>query len=166
MNAPTSSLKIPAPPARSVLVTVLGWIAIALGTLTVVAALSQFQFFGNLGEIPSQMDPAVQQGLSRSFQGVALLNVALAGFLMYAGYALWKRRNWARRTFIVLFALGVVANVIWVAISALFGSMLGQLGAAYGAMFAVFAILALGVAGLFYWFIKRLRSPAVKSEFA
>jgi hypothetical protein len=166
MNAPVSTMNDPAP-ARSTLVTVLGWLAIACGALGVVAALNQLAFFGDLAGTPApNMDPALQQGLFRSLRGVAVLNIALSGFLMYAGYALWKRRNWARQTFIVLFALGIAANVIWVVFSALFGSAFAQMSAGVGMIFGVFAIFALAVAGLFYWFIRRLRSPAVKSEFA
>src|SRR5690606_13297464 len=106
------------------------------------------------------------EGLSWLMSVITALNVALGAFLMYAGYALWKRRNWARKTFIVLFALGIAANLIWVAFAMLFGSMVAQTGLGFGSLIAVILIVALGFAALFYWFVRRLRSPAVKSEFA
>ena len=57
-----------------------------------------------------------------------------------------------------------VRDLIWVGFSALLGSTFGQMAAAFGALFVVFAILALAVAASFFWFIKLLRSPAVKNE--
>ena len=166
MNATVPSMNFPAPTTRSTLVSVLGWLAIAFGALGVLSTIVQVSFVRSVTETPlAGMDPALQEAASQSLTGAAVLSIALCGFLMYAGYALWKRRNWARRTFVVLFALGIAANVIWVAFSSLFSSLFAQLGAGFGALFIVFAIFALGVAALFAWFIKRLRSPAVKSEF-
>lgn|SRR5690606_18506226 len=167
MNVPGSIVDVPAPAGRSVLVSVLGWLAIASGALTLLAAFNQGELYGMIGEAPiGDVEPAMQEGLSRLVSVVTALNVALGAFLMYAGYALWKRRNWARRTFIVLFALGIAANLIWVVFAMLFGSMLAQTGLGFGPLIVVILIVALGFAGLSYWFIRRLRSPAVKSEFA
>lgn len=155
-----------APAPRSTFVSVLGWLAIACGALGIVATINQLVFFGAVAEAPiPNIEPLVQEGLFRFVSGAAVLNLALCVVLVYAGYALWKRRNWARRTFIVLFALGIAVNLIWVAFSVLLGSTFGQMAAAFGAFFVVFAILALAAAALFFWFIKRLRSPAVKNEF-
>lgn len=166
MNAPAPTMNVTAPAARSTLVSVLGWIAIGFGALGVYSSVAQMVLFSSLAEAPiPNVDPALLEIASGTFRGMSVLSIALAGFLMYTGYALWKRRNWARRTFVVLFALGIVANVIWVAFSAMFGSLFAQFGAAFGAIFVVFAVFALCVAALFAWFVKRLRSPAVKSEF-
>lgn len=167
MNMPGSMVDVPTASGRSVLVSVLGWLAIASGALTLLAAFNQGGLYGMLGEAPiGDVDPAMQEGLSRVMSLVTALNVALGAFLMYAGYALWKRRNWARKTFIVLFALGIAANLVWVAFAMLFGSMLAQTGLGFGPLIVVILIVALGFAALFYWFIRRLRSQAVQSEFA
>jgi hypothetical protein len=166
MNAPAPTMNVPASAERSTLVSVLGWIAIVFGALGIYSSVAQMVFFSGLAEAPiPDVDPALQEVAFRSFGVMSVLSIALAGFLMCTGYALWKRRNWARRTFVVLFALGIASNVIWVAFSAMFGSLFAQFGAALGAIFVVFAIFALGMAALFAWLIKRLRSPAVKSEF-
>src|SRR5262245_143185 len=166
MNAPASTTDAPPPAARSTFVSVLGWLAIACGALGIVATVNQLAFVGAVAEAPiPNVEPLVTEGLFRLVSGAGVLTLAFSVLLMYAGYALWKRRNWARQTFIALFALGIAANLIWVAFSALLGSAFGQMAAAFGAMFIVFAILALAVAALFFWFIKLLRSPAVKNEF-
>lgn len=167
MNTPTSMTDAPPPTPRSTFVSVVGWLAIACAALGIVSTINQLLFVGAVAEahIPN-VEPLVQEGLFRFFRRAAVLNLALYLFLMYAGYALLKRRNWARRMFIVLFALGIAVNLIWVAFAALLGSTFGQMAAAFGAMFVVLAILALAVAALFFWFIKRLRSPVVKGEFA
>jgi hypothetical protein len=167
MSAPAPVLNLPAAAGRSTLVSVLGWLAIVCGALGILSAVVQAAFFNSLSDMPvAGVDPAVKEATTRSLTVMAFLNVAISGFLMYVGYALWKRRDWARRTFVVLLALGILANVIWFFFSLVFGSLFSQLGSGFGAVFGVFGIFAVGVAALFVWFIKRLRSPAVKSEFA
>ena len=165
MNASTSAMSAPAV-SRSTLVSVLGWLGIIAGALAAFSALVEFQFFGTLAETPAPEMQPIQEPLFRWFQGITLVNLAIAGFLMYSGYALWRRRNWARVTYIVLYVIGIVAIVIGVSLSALFGSLFSQFGAAFGAVFVVIALLALGVIALFGWLIKRLNSAPVKSEFA
>ena len=164
MNASTSAMSVPV--SRSTLVSVLGWLGILLGALTAFSALVQFSFFGTLAETPAPDMQPIQEPVFRWFQGITVVNLAVAGFMIYTGYALWKRRNWARVTYIVLFVIGIVANVIGVSLAALFSSLFSQVGAAFGAVFVVVALLSLGVALLFGWFIKRLNSAPVKSEFA
>jgi hypothetical protein len=166
MNTPATTMNV-SPQSRSALVTVLAWLGIGMGVLTLCSALSQYLFFEALAETPATgMDPAVQDGLFRGFQGITLINLAIAGFFIYTGYSLWKRRNWARVTYIVLFAIGIGGNVIGVAMATMFSSLFAQLGAGFGPLFVVIALFSLGVIALFAWFIKRLRSPAVKGEFA
>ncbi len=166
MNAPASTINLPAAAERSTLVSVLGWLAIIFGALGVLSAIGQAAFFNSLSDLPIEgVDPALKEATTQSLTVMALVSVALSGFLAYAGYALWKRRNWARRTFVVLLALGVMANVIWFLFSMFFGSVFSQLGAGFSVVFVVLGIFAVGVVALFVWLIKRLRSPAVKSEF-
>lgn len=165
MNTPATTMNVP-PPSRSALVTVLAWLGIAMGALTVCSALSQYLFFEALAETPNAgMDPTMQQGLFRGFQGITLINLAIAGFFIYTGYALWRRRNWARVTYIALFAIGIGANVLGVAMATMFSSLFAQFGTGFGPLFVVVALFSLAVIALFAWFIKRLRSPGVKSEF-
>jgi hypothetical protein len=165
MNASTSVMNAPGTP-RSTLVSVLAWLGIVLGALTACSALAEFAFWGSLAEAPSDLDPAVQKGLFHWVQGLTLLNLAIAGFMVYTGYALWKRRNWARITYIVLFIIGIVANVIGIAVAGLFGSLFAQVGTPFGVVFVVIALLSLSVIVLFAWFIRRLASARVKAEFA
>lgn len=170
MNTSASTLEAQTPTGRSILVSVLGWLAIVGGALTVLATFTQFELLGALEEsLAPGMEPAAQEGLFRFLSGVTALNLILAALLTYAGYALWMRRNWARKTFIVLLALGIVANVISVAAAVSFGSLLGSLlgeaSFSIGAVLVVGVIISLAFAALFYWLIRRLRSPVVKSEF-
>lgn len=167
-------------PSRSTFVTVLGWILIALSALALLTSVGR----GVWLEVATQEVLAAQprdmqvpgQLISGLFRGVSLLNVVLTASLTYAAYAFLARRNWARRTFVVLFAIGLAGNVLTVL---LFGTMfgfagaavsqvespLGQIGSLFAAMFVFWAVFAIGFAVLFGWLIKRLRSPAVKAEF-
>lgn len=167
-------------PSRSTFVTVLGWILIALGALALLTSVGRGVWLEvaaqeALAGQPADVQPAGQLILGL-FRGVSVLNVVLTASLTYAAYAFLARRNWARRTFVVLFAIGLAGNVLTVL---LFGTMfgfagaavsqgpspLGAVGSVFTAMFVFWAVWAIGMAVLLGWLIKRLRSPAVKAEF-
>jgi hypothetical protein len=169
MNAPAPTMNTIAPSSRSTLVTVLAWILLVLAALSAYGAVMQVFFWDSLTELPppAGVDPVLTQAAAGTARGAGIISVALSAFMMYASYALLRRRNWARRLFVVLFAIGIVANVCFVLMFGLgAGFLVGALGAAFSALFVVWAIFCVGVALLLGWLIKRLRSPAVKSEFA
>jgi hypothetical protein len=111
-----------------------------------------------------------------TFRVIALPFLAFAAFMTYAGYGLLRRRNWARRTFIVVFGLGIAASVLWfvgvgiaLALGGLAGSgrapMAADMRGPFVAMMVMFGIFATAWCVLLGWLVKRLRSPSVKSEF-
>jgi len=174
MNAPLSI-------ERSTFVTVLGWILVSLSALAFSSSLIQ----GVLLEVtarelletqPADLQPAGEL-LSGLFRGVSLINVVLTGLLTYAAYAFLRRRNWARRTFLVLFAIGMAGNVMTVlmfgtmsALTSLVASqspspLPAEAGSLFKGMLFIWALCAIATAVLLGWLIKRLRSPAVKAEF-
>ena len=96
--------------------------------------------------------------------------------MAYAAYAFLLRRNWARRTFILVFALSIAWCVLgFLAFALGFGlarfptSGAGAVPADMRAMLNVMAVMsglfALGICVLFGWLIKRLRSSSVRAEF-
>src|SRR5687768_11873504 len=166
---------------RSTFVTVLGWILVALSALALLSSLVQGVLLEATARELLEAQPADLQPpgefLYGMFRGISLINVVLTGLLTYAAYAFLRRRNWARRTFLVLFAIGLAGNVMTVL---MFGTMSGlaslvasegpsplpaEAGSLFKGMFSVWAVCAIGTAVLLGWLIKRLRSPAVRAEF-
>jgi hypothetical protein len=167
----------PAPP-ESTFVTVLAWILIVLNAMGVFMALMQNVMINFV--MPNIFPSAPgQSGVPfplAPFRAIGLIFLGVVAFLLYAGFALLKRRNWARRTFVVVFGLTIVACVLWVAgfgIALLFGGlpqsaqgpMLGRDRSAFMVMIAMFGVYAVAVCVLCGWLIKRLRSTAIKAEF-
>jgi hypothetical protein len=103
--------------------------------------------------------------------------LALCAGTLAAAIGLLLRKNWARIAFIVLMALGIVWNVGGVivqyrVISALFRFHPGATNPVRPSwetvttIMAIFSsVIALGLAGLFAWLIKRLLSPDIRREF-
>jgi len=165
---------------ESTFVTVLAWIFIVFGGFGVFGSLMQniminlmMPAFFKSQAATDQPVPPFPIGIFRAFGIFFLLFVS---FVTYAAYALLRRRNWARRTFVVLFALGIVVNVVWAigfGLGAGFSSFptTGEnaappgMRAMFTAMAAMFAVFALAISFLFGWLIKRLRSTSVKAEF-
>lgn len=166
---------------QSTFVTVLAWIFVVFGGFGVFGALMQnvminvmMPTFIKSQATAAQPVPAFPVGI---FRVMGIFFLVLTSFVTYAAYALLKRRNWARRTFVVLFALGIVFNVVWAVgfgLGAGFSNFptSGEHAAPPGmhtmltVMATMFAVFALAVSILFGWLIKRLRSTSVKAEFS
>jgi len=100
-----------------------------------------------------------------------LVFLAISVFLTYAAYALLKRRNWARVTYVVVLALAIGSHVL--SALALGAGMDFAASQAPPGMenvmrttLVVSIVLLLGMCIVFVWLIRRLRSPEVKAEFA
>lgn len=167
MNALATSLPIHTPERRSLLPSVLGWIAIVCGLLGVLSGLTYASLFVGVpvGDVVGT-DPALQQAAVNTFSTAGLVYAVVSAAYAYVGFALWRRRNWARVTTIVLLVLGIVANVAWALISLMFSQLFADFGAMLGGLFTFSAIVCVAVAAFFVWCIVRLRSPAVVAEFA
>jgi hypothetical protein len=175
-------MNVPASPSQSTFVTVLAWVLIVFNGFGVFVVLMQNVMINFM--LPSMLathnptDQFLETFPITFARVVGIVFLGLAVFITYAAYALLKRRNWARRTFIVLFALGILWNILGaVAFGLGFGfsdfPTPGQgtlppeiLRAMFTGTIVVFAIYAVGTSVLFSWLIKRLRSPSVKAEFS
>lgn len=164
--------------SQSDFVTVLAWVMIVLNGSGVLVALLQ-NIMVNL-VMPTLIGTAQAHSAEAFsltlFRVLALLFLCLSAFMTYAAYALLKRRNWARLTFIVVFVL----SIAWIILSiAGFGLGFGladfpttgqgavprEMRTMMNVMLVAFGIFALGMAVLCGWLIKRLRSSSVKAEF-
>jgi hypothetical protein len=166
----------PVAPAQSNFVTVLAWILIVFGCLGIFVSLMQnvmVTFVFPQMPAPSQESYAFPL---TAFRIMAATMLTVTAFFAYAAYALLRRRNWARRTYVVLFLLSAAWNVIsalMFTIAIFFGASLpleafpmpSGADVAFKAFIVTFAVFALAMATLFVWLAKRLRSPAIKAEF-
>jgi hypothetical protein len=173
---------MPAAPAQqSSFVTGLAWTLIVFNALGILVLLLQNLTLNLV--YPTLMQEAApgQETSLAIFRGLGFVFLAISVFLTYAAYALLKRRNWARVTYIVVFALAIASHVIsaLLVVAGLGTAVELGLAAAGGGeavppemagvvrvTMIVFVIILLAMAVLFGWLIKRLRSPEVKSEFA
>jgi hypothetical protein len=174
MNAPAPVMNA-LPSERSTFVTVLAFILLAFGAMSVFSGLTQVFFFDSLADLSPEtlpgaatatVDPEFAEAASNVGRNFAIMGVVISGFFTYAAFALLRRRNWARVLYIVLFAIGIVANILFLAIFGLgLGAFVNLAGPAFQAVFWIAAVFAIALAVLQGWIIKRLRSAPVKSEF-
>jgi hypothetical protein len=162
-----------APAQQSSFVTGLAWTLIVFNALGVLVVL-----------IRSLAPDVAVPGYETSLMGsrvTGLVLLAISAFLTYAAYELLKRRNWARITYILFCALAIVSHlvcaatllaemdtIVEVAVAAAGGGaeVPPEVASVVAVTIIVFAIFLIAMCVLYGWLIKRLRSPAVKAEFA
>ena len=164
---------------KSTFVTVVAWIFIVLaGLMTLVSVLQNIMVFTMFPaeRVASQFDeaPALVRFMFAHFRTLVLLGLIASCATLVSAVGLLKRRNWARIVFIALMALGIgyqVFGVVWVIsfVSWDLPGMAGGLPAAERLMVrlitAFTTVMALGIALLFAWIIKKLVSPEIRGEF-
>jgi len=172
--------------SRSLFVSVTAWVFIVLGFT--VTALSVIQGAATAALLPGfdlNLDVKPLQGLMRVLAGhlpwVAGAALALSIGTLVAAIGLLLRLEWARRAFIVVMALAIVANLagVWLQqelLQALIDHTLSraplprEAAGVYGgfATAARAAAVTLSVATclLLAWIIARLSTLAVRQEFA
>jgi hypothetical protein len=170
--------------ARSIFVTVTAWVFIVLGALASVSALVQNALVASLAPASDAHLPALP-----------LLTSLLLGYLPWvvgtglvmslatlaSAIGLLLRLDWARRAFIGLLAVAIVANLLglWlqhevvqsVVANTLSGAPLpaqaiGVFGGFVTAARVMAVLVTLGACCMLGWIIRRLMSPAVRQEFA
>jgi hypothetical protein len=170
--------------ARSIFVTVTAWVFIVLGALASVSALVQNALVASLAPASDAHLPALP-----------LLTSLLLGYLPWvvgtglvmslatlaSAIGLLLRLDWARRAFIGLLAVAIVANLLglWlqhevvqsVVANTLSGAPLpaqaiGVFGGFVTAARVMAVLVTLGACSMLAWIIRRLMSPAVRQEFA
>ena len=103
-------------PARPTAITIIAWVFIALGILMLLIAslaiaahmLMKAMAGGNM-PLPAENAPAPFRFMARIFRHfdvLAYFQIALASFIMLAGYYFLKLRNWARAALEVVSWLG------------------------------------------------------------
>jgi hypothetical protein len=170
--------------ARSIFVTVTAWVFIVLGALASVSALVQNALVASLAPASAAHLPALPL-LTSLLLGYLpwVVGTGLAMSLATLGSAigLLLRLDWARRAFIGLLAVAIVANLLglWlqhevvqsVVANTLSGAPLpaqaiGVFGGFVTAARVMAVLVTLGACGLLAWIIRRLMSPSVRQEFA
>jgi hypothetical protein len=159
-------------------VTVLAWILISFTGLGAASALLQNVFVNLMLSLPDLDPRGTANQAPETFLVLRILIAVLALFLIFAlvsAIGLLKRKDWARRTFIALFALGIGFHVVLLFLFLLGAGIFPPFAAARGVrapidsmarlMVIPMGVGALGMSVLFGWLIKRLVSPDVRREF-
>jgi hypothetical protein len=172
--------------ARSLFVTVTAWVFIVVALLASVSALVQNAALGSVlaglpggqGMGPLPMLTSLLVGYLPWVVGAGLV-VSLA--TLAAAVGLLLRLDWARRAFIGLLVVAIVANLagLWLqqeVMQSLVSATLSrsplpaQAANVFGGFVTASRVMAVlvtvGACGVLGWIIRRLMSPMVRQEFA
>lgn len=166
--------------ARSVFVTTVGWMFILLATMAVAWALVRFASAGSVvATLPGPQ--GLTALLAAYLPWVMAAGLALSLGTLAAAIGLLLRLDWARRAVIGLLLVAILANLggLWlqhelvesVVSQTLLSSPLPTpaidvLGGFVTASRVLAIVLTLGTCAILAWVIQRLRSWAVRQEFA
>ncbi len=174
---------------RSTLVSAVGWLFLVCSALATIGAL--FQVFV-MAVAPAAVNKAVDsvahdtaftQLLPRPYRFmlyhvhlVALIKLAWWGLVLVASVGVLKRKEWARRTFLAVLAMGIAALLIgfaWgdsfvMALGARIASTSGrgQMPPGMGSGIALAGFTTVAIAGALLWLLFAFRSARVREEFA
>jgi hypothetical protein len=158
-------------------VTVLAWILISFTGLGAAGTLLQTVAVNIMLSLPDMRPQAAASDGAGSFLALRILPAALflfLGFTFACAVAFLKRRDWARRIWVVLFALGIAFHAVALALF-LLGAFFHSAPSSESderflqmlkLIVIPMALGALGISALFGWLIKRLLSADVRREFA
>lgn len=169
-------------PIRSTFVTVVAWIFIVLsGFVSLIAILQNvmIQLVFPRDDLSEKLrnSPAADNMSAFEYFMLTSMEWVFAGFLILAlisfvsAVGFLKRRNWARRVFIAVLSLGVLANLASVVLLVTMADPSAQqnLPADFATMriaIQVFnGLIGLAIVGIFGWLVRRLMSQQVKAEF-
>jgi len=175
---------------RSTFVTVLSWIFICLSGFGTLISLLQnvminFFMFPQMNQMteefgkPDMADkfPPFFKFMFFNIRFFFLLFLIIAVSILVSSIGLLLRKNWARITFIVLMALGILWNIFGMVAQFFMMGFIDNfpvkssesVGLHFNTMFIIFAvftsIFCLGLSILFGWIIKKLLSTDIKAEF-
>ena len=172
--------------ARSVFVTATAWVAIVLSALASAAAVVQNALVASdaslaAGGVNLPALPLLTNLLLGYLPWVVGTGLVMSVLMLVSAVGLLLRLDWARRTFIGVLAIAIVANLLglWlqhevvqsVVSSTLSGAPLppgaaGVFGGFVTAARVMAALVTLGTCVVFGWVIRRLMSASVRQEFA
>ena len=165
--------------ARSLFVTATAWVFILLGMMASLSALVQNAMLASV--LPVPVNSGVMGLLMDYLPWVVGTGLVMSLATLASAIGLLLRLDWARRTFITLLAIAIVANLLglWLqqemmqsVISNTLGSValppqaLGVFGGFVTAVRVMAVVVTLGACALLGWIIRRLMSPGVRQEFA
>ncbi|HEX3140965.1 MAG TPA: hypothetical protein VHQ87_12980 [Rhizobacter sp.] len=165
--------------ARSLFVTATAWAFILLGVIASLSALVQNAMLASL--LPAPPATGVIGLLMGYLPWVVGTGLAMSLATLASAIGLLLRLDWARRSFIVLLAVAIVANLLglWlqqemmqsVVSSTLVNASLppqalGVFGGFVTAARVMAVVVTLGACALLGWIIRRLMSAGVRQEFA
>ncbi|GMQ91627.1 MAG: hypothetical protein BMS9Abin11_0936 [Gammaproteobacteria bacterium] len=170
-------------------ITIIAWVFIGLAAMILVAAIFQIVaiVFLNFGDMHNLMVTELEKTMKDSdMLGLALLTlryawvmVVLVFFyavtLLLTSIGLLKRREWARKTMIVLLVIAIfyeLSDLAWQfyimnsTMAPLMKEMPGFGSGIMAIVLAISAIMVLAFCALFVWVIIKLLSEKVRQEFA
>jgi hypothetical protein len=163
--------------SRSLFVTATAWVFILIGMAASASALVQNAMLASL--LPAAH--GVTGWLTAYLPWVTLAGLALSVATLGSAIGLLLRIDWARRVFIGLLVVAIVANLLglWlqqelmqaVVSSTLSAAVLppkalGVFGGFVTAARVMAVVVTLGACGVMGWIIRRLMSASVRQEFA
>jgi hypothetical protein len=168
--------------ARSLFVTATAWVFILLAALSSISALVQNAAVASLmPEWRLATDLPLVTGLLIGYlPWVVGLALVMALATLASAIGLLMRLEWARRSFIVLLAIAIVANLLglWLqqevlqsVVNSTLRSVpfpqqaLGVFGGFVTAARVMAVLMTLAACGLLGWIIRRLMSAPVRQEF-
>ena len=177
-------------PTRSMFVTVVAWIFIALDGMTSFIVLIQNILLNTIvpfDQLREGMAKAQNTGRLPPYFAWVFEHIRPFLFVMLiytltklvAAIGLLNRQNWGRLLFIGILALGIALSVVGIVLQQFMVSAMPMMPLPPNApkdfqaimqgmliMIRVFsAIFAIGVAVLYAWMIRKLLSPAIVAEF-
>lgn len=170
--------------ARSLFVTTTAWVAIVLSALASGSAVVQNALVASVvpsgaSNLPSL--PLLTNLLLGYLPWVVGTGVVMSLLMLASAIGLLLRLDWARRTFIGVLAIAIVANLLglWLqyeVVQSVVSSTLSAtplppnaadvFGGFVAAARVMAALVTLGTCGVFGWVIRRLMSASVRQEFA
>ena len=168
---------------RSTFVTVVAWIFIVLGGFASAIATLQIILFDFVLSQPEtkhiqvHADPTIPPFVDFMLNNMQLVFLAfpvVALVTFVTSIALLKRVKWARFAFILIMGVGIVWNLVGIALTLKTYNNFHKVGTAgnmsdmnrfVDTMIAFNVALAVGLSGVFAWIIKKLDSAQVRAEF-
>lgn len=162
--------------SRSTFVTVVAWVFIVGAGFTSLISIMQVVMVSTMfsGEEFKQMPedaPTFARIMASYFHLFVYGFFCLSIYTFISAIALLKRKNWARISFIVIMAIGVLWQIAGLVMQfTMFSNMPiehadEQFKQMQKMMQWFTVIISIGMSGLFIWIIKRLTTEPILSEF-
>jgi len=159
----------------STFVSVTAWIFLVVGGLSLLIAVLQhvmlYTVFVDL-LVPAEDGGGNDPGTFWLLQGLFGGLLVTSTLQVVACLGLLRRREWARRLFVVLMSLAVLVllPIPFAQLTIMVAAPLQGLGGVFDAVAIVMSVFTLllttGLLIVFVWIIYRLTRPAIRSEFA